>query len=79
MKSWFKLESNSFVRLKGETMSNQVINVVLTFIGKALKELYKKPEEKNQVPKWIDSGEQGDKYRLYLHLAFIEQMAFIYN
>ena len=53
---------------------------MLTFVGKALKELYKKsPEYQKGVRKWIDNPDQGDKYRLYLYLSLTEQIAFIYN
>ena len=79
LRKWFNPSINEFLR-NGQPMPNMTVNTMLTFLGKALKELFRRNmKTRLDILAWIGDLQQGDKYRLYLYLSFIEQMGSIYS
>ena len=65
------------MRGNGNQLESHVVNTVFKFLGKALKELFKIATNERGVVEWLKIPEQGDKYRLYLFLAFSEQVSIL--
>jgi hypothetical protein len=76
LRNWFNPQDGVFYR-KGEPLEKHCVNTITKFLGRALKELYKEYANQQDVVRWLTLEEQGDKYRLYLFLAFIEEVTIL--
>lgn len=65
------------MRGNGSMLEKHSVGTFGVFIGRCLKLLFRVKGNERQVLEWLKDPGQGDRYRLFLFLSFIEEVSII--